>query len=291
MFFETALIAYLTDMIFGEFSLFPHPVVIMGHFIRGYEKILYKDSIFMGGIVTLLLTSITFYVATMIQNYIPDIFVAIIASTTIAGKMLSDAVREIIKSPNKIKYLVSRDTESLTSSDINKAAIETYAENLSDGVIAPLFYLILFGLPGALCYKAINTLDSMIGYRNKRYERFGKIAARIDDILNFIPARLTALLIAILFFSKSALIKFIKQGRQHESINAGYPIASMALSLKVKLGGDTSYFGKIKKKPIFGCGKEDISKEDILRALKLHNRINILIIAFLSLLIVKNYLK
>ena len=108
--------------------------------------------------------------------------------------------------------LVSRDTTTLSNSDVNKAAIETYAENLSDGVIAPLFYLLCFGLVGAFVYKAINTLDSMVGYRNTRYEKFGKFSARVDDVANYIPSRITALIIALLFFKK-AFWQFHKYGK------------------------------------------------------------------------------
>ena len=200
--------------------------------------------------------------------------------------MLYDSVKDIIEHPQNIKYLVSRDTESLSKSDINKAAIETYAENISDGVIAPLFYLLLFGLWGAFVYKAINTLDSMVGYRNERYEKFGKFSARLDDIVNYIPARITALL--IFFLSKGAVEttpykEIWKFGKLHESPNAGYPISAMALSLGIKLGGDTSYFGKMKSKPYFGEGREQIMTDDIKNALTLQPKLDIFIIIFLGI--------
>ena len=190
--------------------------------------------------------------------------------------MLYDAVKDIISNPKNIKYLVSRDTNELSTSDINKAAVETYAENLSDGVIAPLFYLLLFGLEGAFVYKAINTLDSMVGYRNARYEKFGKVSALLDDVANYIPSRITALLIALLFFSKEAL-GFYAYGKKHDSPNAGHPISAMALAIGVKLGGDTSYFGEVKKKAIFGSGKKEIAHADILKALSFSWRFDILL--------------
>jgi len=173
----------------------------------------------------------------------------------------------------------------LSDSDINKASIETYAENLSDGVIAPLFYLILFGLWGAFVYKAINTLDSMVGYRNERYEKFGKFAAKLDDVVNYIPARVTAVLIVLLKGRHLGLPlrKTWSQGSKHESLNAGYPISAMALSLGVKLGGDTSYFGKIKLKPFFGEGREIITQKDIQNALALQPRLDIFVIILLGL--------
>jgi adenosylcobinamide-phosphate synthase len=164
--------------------------------------------------------------------------------------------------------VVSRDTKDLSESEIYKAAIESYGENLSDGVVAPLFYLLLFGLPGIILYKTINTMDSMVGYKNKRYEKFGKVAAKLDDLANFIPSRLTALLIMIVAKQKP-LLGFYEDGKKHESPNAGHPITAMALALGVQLGGDTSYFGKIKHKPHFGKGREEITKEDVYKALEI----------------------
>ncbi len=293
MYFEVAFIAYIIDRFVGEFRFVRHPVVLMGDFIKLFEKLFYKDSIFRGSLLTLSLITLVFVVSFTIQNFLSEsvnyylgvIISGLIASTTIASKMLYDSVKDIIAHPQHIKYLVSRDTESLSSSDINKAAIETYAENLSDGVIAPLFYLLFFGLWGAFVYKAINTLDSMVGYRNEKYEKFGKFSARLDDVVNYIPARITAILILLL--SKGALAnapyqKIWKFGRLHESPNAGYPISAMALSLGIKLGGDTSYFGKMKSKPYFGEGRESITKDDIKNALSLQPKLDIFIILFLS---------
>jgi len=310
VYFEVALIAYIIDRFVGEFRFVRHPVVLMGDFIKLFEKLLYKDSVFRGALLTLSLVTLVFLVSFSIQNllsesvnyYLGVIISGLIASTTIASKMLYDSVKDIIAHPQHIKYLVSRDTESLSSSDINKAAIETYAENLSDGVIAPLFYLLLFGLWGAFVYKAINTLDSMVGYRNEKYEKFGKFSARLDDVVNYIPARITALLIFILLYrrgrfhidphnaqpqradieSTPTVFKIFKQGKLHESPNAGYPISAMALSLRIKLGGDTSYFGKIKSKPYFGEGRESITKNDIKNALSLQPKLDIFIIIFVG---------
>lgn len=281
MFFELTLIAYIIDRIFGEFNFvktYKHPVVFMGDFIKWYEKRYYKDSILSGIFLTITLLLLIFFIVYIVVNLIDNTFVlALFASTGIASKMLYDSVKDIITNPENIKYLVSRDTNDLTQSDINKAAIETYAENLSDGVIAPLFYLFLFGLYGLFIYKGINTLDSMVGYRNKRYEKFGKFSARLDDIVNFIPSRISAIIISLLFFSKKALKEFYSYGRKHESINAGFPISAMALSIGVKLGGDTSYFGKIKSKAYFGDGKEYIEKNDIKVALGLQKKIDIIV--------------
>ena len=292
MYYEVALIGYIIDRLFGEFEdvkFLKHPIILMGNYISWFQKKFYKDSIFRGMLLTLSLVSIVFVIS-YILSLLDNIFVqGFLASFTLSSKMLYDAVKGVISSEDinikreKISMLVSRDTSNLTNSGVNKAAVETYGENLSDGVIAPLFYLLCFGIVGAFVYKAINTLDSMVGYRNEKYERFGKFSARLDDVVNFIPSRITALLIALLFFSKKAFLEFRKYGKKHESINAGFPISAMALSINVKLGGPTSYFGKIKNKPFFGDGKNNIENEDVLKALSLRNRLDVFIVSLLIL--------
>ncbi len=288
MYLEVGLIAYLIDRVFGEFSM-KHPVVFMGEYIKWFEAKFYKDEVLRGALLTITLMLITFgvihsialYIGYMPNIYIQTLLFAIVASTTISAKMLYESVKDIIDNPENIRYLVSRDTKELSPSDINKASIETYGENLSDGVIAPLFYLMIFGLEGAFLYKAINTLDSMVGYRNERYEKFGKFSAILDDVVNYIPSRITALLIALLFWDKNALLKFYNFGKEHDSPNAGHPISAMALCIGVKLGGDTSYFGKIKKKANFGEGRVTIKTEDILKALSFQWRLDVLVIMML----------
>ncbi|AXX93498.1 cobalamin biosynthesis protein CobD [Malaciobacter molluscorum LMG 25693] len=292
MFYSVALIAFLLDKFFGEFEKLNinHPIIYIGNLIKFFENRFYKDSIFQGLLLTLFTLSIVFIVVYSISFIESIIIQGFLASFTLSSKMLYDCVLDVLKSKDieekkeKLSMLVSRDTKDMTNSDINKASIETYAENLSDGVIAPLFYLICFGLIGAYLYKAINTLDSMVGYRNKRYERFGKVSARLDDIANYIPSRITAILIAILFKSKKALKEFYQCGKKHESLNAGLPIASMAFAIKVKLGGPTSYFGKIKQKPYFGIGNEKIEDSDVYRALSFKSSLDIFIIIGLGVL-------
>ena len=285
MYIMLTLLAYLIDRIFGEFKYIKHPVVFMGDFIKYFESRFYKDSILRGALLTVSLLFIVFYITSSITYFISNVYVlAIIASTGIASKMLYDSVKDIVSNPQNIKYLVSRDTKELNESDINKAAIETYGENFSDGIVAPLFYLFCFGITGLFIYKAINTLDSMVGYRNERYEKFGKFSAILDDIVNYIPARITAIIISLLFFKISIIKKVFTYGKLHESPNAGYPISALGFCVGVKLGGDTSYFGKIKQKPNFSDGKENISKEDILNSLKLRVRFDIFIVLILVLL-------
>jgi len=277
----TTVLAYFIDIKIGEFGFRKHPVAVIGDLIAFLEKLLYKPSVFRGALLVFFTLFIVGGIAIIFQIYLdllPElvriVLTAFLASIFIAHKMLRDEVEKIAELESleekraAISMLVSRDTADMSESDVYKAAIETYAENLSDGVVAPLFYLLLFGLPGIVIYKTINTLDSMVGYKNERYEKFGKVAAKLDDIANYIPARLTALLI-MWRAKKRPLLDFFEDGKKHESPNAGLPITAMALALGVKLGGDTSYFGKIKKKAHFGSGKEVIVKEDVLKALQI----------------------
>lgn len=292
MFYSVALIAYVLDLVFGEFEklkFIKHPIILIGNYISWFQKKFYKDSILRGAFLTIS-TVLVVFVISYVLSLIDNVFVqGFLASFTLASKMLYDSVKDIVSSTDldvkkqKISYLVSRDTSEMSNSDVNKAAVETYGENLSDGVIAPLFYLICFGIVGAYIYKAINTLDSMVGYRNEKYENFGKVSAILDDIVNYIPARITAVLIALFFFSKKALLEFGKFGKKHDSLNAGLPISAIALGLGVKLGGPTSYFGKLKEKPFFGRGREIIENYDVLNALSIKRKLDIFIITVLIL--------
>jgi len=283
MYIQITLIAYIIDRVFGEFKFIKHPVVLMGEYIKWFEKTYYKDSVVVGGYLFLSLITMVGLISYII-SFLPYYIVAIIASSGIASKMLYDSVKDIIYNPSNIKFLVSRDTNNLTPSDINKAAIETYGENLSDGVIAPLFYLLLFGIVGLFVYKAINTLDSMVGYKNDKYSNFGKISAKMDDIVNFIPARITAYIIALLFLSFSSFKSIKEFAALHESPNAGYPISAIAGAIGVRLGGDTSYFGTIKHKPYFGYGTTHITTYHILKALSLQIRFDIFVIGSLFII-------
>jgi len=272
------IFAYFIDKFFGEFKFIKHPIILIGSMISFFEKKFYKDSILRGFVLVLFIV-LSIYTITSLLTYLLSLLIyplmiissSFIASIFIAHNMLYNAVKDIVTCSDKksaISMLVSRDTSNLSESDIYKAAIETYAENLSDGVVAPLFYLLLFNLPGLVVYKSINTMDSMVGYRNDKYENFGKVAAILDDIVNYIPSRITAVLIMYISSQKN-LFSFYKQGQKHDSPNAGHPITAMALALDIKLGGDTSYFGKIKKKPFFGKGREQINADDVKNAINL----------------------
>ncbi len=294
-----AIFAFLIDKIFGEFSFVKHPIAFIGDIIEFFENKFYKDSIFRGFLLVVFVlgiiggVSILIYIYLgMLNKYITIIVSSILASIFIAHNMLYRCVKEIPTCQDKkeaISMLVSRDTENMTESDIYKASIETYAENLSDGVVAPLFYLLLFNLPGIIIYKTINTMDSMVGYRNKRYEKFGKVAAKLDDILNYIPSRITAVFIMIASKEKK-IFAFYKDGKKHESPNAGHPITAMALACGIKLGGDTYYFGKLKEKATFGEGKKEIDSYDLNKALNFGKKVDKIILTTLILLyIITNY--
>ncbi|MFT5835764.1 MAG: adenosylcobinamide-phosphate synthase [Sulfurimonas sp.] len=278
-----ALIAYFIDRFFGEFNFIKHPIIIIGSIISFFEKQYYKNSVLRGLLLVLFVLGLVSFISIGIYLCLSElnetlniVISSFIASMFLAHRMLYDSVKEVLVSQNKreaISMLVSRDVNQMNGSDIYKASIETYAENLSDGVIAPLFYLLIFGLPGIIIYKAINTMDSMVGYRNEKYENYGKVVAILDDIVNYIPARFTAILIMFIFQQKN-IFSFYKNGSKHDSPNAGHPITAMALGLNISLGGDTFYFGKLKKKPYFGIGKKEIEKEDVKRSLSIRSKID-----------------
>ena len=288
-----ALFAYAIDKIFGEFRFIKHPIILMGELISFFENRFYSNSVIRGLFLVMfvlvcvsLISLITVYIFSVFGATIELILSSLLASMFLAHNMLYMAVKDVLNSSDKkksIAMLVSRDTQQMSDSDIYKAGIETYGENLSDGVIAPLFYLLIFGLPGIMIYKAINTMDSMVGYRNEKYENFGKAAAILDDVANLIPSRITAVLI-MLFSREKNIFSFYEYGSKHESPNAGHPITAMALFLDVKLGGDTYYFGKLKHKPYFGIGRDEIYSDDLLKSLSIKPKIDLLILVSLSLL-------
>jgi adenosylcobinamide-phosphate synthase len=199
----------------------------------------------------------------------------LLSSTTIAVRGLTDSAREVISAVRaghihearySLSMIVGRDTDRLGDKAILRASIETLAENFSDGIVAPIFYFVLGGLPLAMAYKAVNTLDSMVGYRNEKYINFGKAAARLDDAANYIPARVSGVLIVLsvaacrlfmranfsLMTGRVAFIMMVRDGRNHSSPNSGIPEAAMAGGLGVRLGGPSFYGGILVDKPYIG---------------------------------------
>ena len=184
-----------------------------------------------------------------------------------------------------VAQIVGRDPATLDEAGIARAAIESLAENASDGVVAPVFWGVLFGLPGIIGYKAINTLDSMIGHRNERYEAFGWASARIDDVANFVPARLTGLLFVLLAPRRSdAMACMIRDARAHRSINAGWPEAAMAGALGVRLSGPRIYHGSVADEPWLNEGAGDPAAATIVAGLRLYSRAMMLLAGCVALL-------
>jgi len=295
------LFAFFLDLAIGDPRWLPHPVRLIGMGISKMENFLRshfsKDEEKTAGIFLVIFIVIPAAIAAfLLQKVIlwctADLFMlagmivlVYLVSSTLAHRELRDSAKLVIESVRddaleasrrKLSMIVGRDTENLSQEGVLRATIETLAENLSDGVVAPIFYLVIGGLPLALAYKAINTLDSMVGYRNERYIRFGWASAKLDDIANYIPARITgALIVASAFvywlmkdshnslrITRHAWRTMRRDGRNHSSPNSGIPEAAMAGALGVRLGGPSTYGGVIIEKPYIG----DSISEDYLRA-------------------------
>ena len=182
----------------------------------------------------------------------------------------------------QVARIVGRDTSELSAQEVRTAALETLAENLSDGVIAPLFWLAILGVPGMLAYKMVNTLDSMIGYKTERYKDFGCWAAHIDDIANYIPARLTALLMVLphaMVSGQWSMITFVRHyGRHHASPNSGYPEAALAGILNCRFGGPHYYFGELFDKPFIGENERELTTDDMKKAVRVNRTAEVLMV-------------
>ena len=186
--------------------------------------------------------------------------------------------RSLEEGRRQVARIVGRDTSELSAQEVRTAALETLAENLSDGVIAPLFWYALLGVPGMLAYKMVNTLDSMIGYKTERYKNFGCWAAHIDDMANYIPARLTALLM-IIAAGKPQLTGFVwRNGRRHASPNSGYPEAALAGILNCRFGGPHYYFGQLFDKPFIGTNDRPLTTADMQTAVRINRTAEVLML-------------
>ncbi|WP_288876617.1 adenosylcobinamide-phosphate synthase CbiB [uncultured Fusobacterium sp.] len=288
-------IAYILDLILGDPHWFPHPVRFIGKLITMLEGLLYrfKCKKFTGGVLAVLTIAITFIVSFILAK-ISVVLEIFFLYTTLATKSLaSEGFRvckilvegDMEKAKKELSYLVSRDTENMNVVQITRSVLETISENSVDGVIAPMFFAFLgslfsidgvsLALPFAMGYKAINTLDSMVGYKNEKYMNFGTVSARIDDIANFIPARLSGgLIIPIAAFIlrydyKSAWRIFFRDRLNHFSPNSGNSEAAFAGALGVQFGGKTSYFGKIHNKPTIGDKLKNFGIPDVKKGIRL----------------------
>ena len=263
------LAGWILDLLLGDPQWLPHPVVWFGKAIAACEHKLnrghHRNA--KGAVVAICLIALVFALTWLVRywllslsSYLLLLFDAVIIFYCLAGTTLIREVHEVFyaldrsleEGRQQVARIVGRDTSELSAQEVRTAALETLAENLSDGVIAPLFWFALLGTPGMLAYKMVNTLDSMIGYKTERYKDFGCWAAHIDDVANYLPARLTALLM-ILASGKLNLLAFVwKNGPRHASPNSGYPEAALAGILNCRFGGPHYYFGQLFDKPYIG---------------------------------------
>ena len=291
---EAVLGGFVLDTLFGDPPWLPHPVVLMGKAISALEKRLRArmpqtpQGELLGGAVvaftlpvgTFLLTSLVCLGAAKLSPWLGLAVQTFWCGQALAAKGLAqestNVYRALIKpdlpaARKAVSRIVGRDTQNLTLEGVTKAAVETVAENASDGVIAPLLYMLLGGAPLALTYKAINTMDSMLGYKNEKYLYFGRAAAKLDDVANYIPSRLAALLwiMAAAFTrndAKGAWRIWRRDRRNHASPNSAQTESACAGALGVQLAGPAYYFGEYYPKPTIGDPLRPIEPEDILRA-------------------------
>ena len=288
------LLGWLLDFIFGDPSRLPHPIVWFGKMISWGEHRLNNGAHRMvkGAMMAICFILLVFFVVWGFKWLISNMILWLVLDTIIifyclAGTTLIREVREVFlaldrsleEGRRQVARIVGRDTSQLSAQEVRTAALETLAENLSDGVIAPLFWFALLGTPGILAYKMVNTLDSMIGYRTERYKDFGCWAAHIDDVANYIPARLTALLMVIAS-GKLSLLNFVwKNGRKHASPNSGYPEAALAGILNCRFGGPHYYFGELFDKPYIGENDRELTTADMRTAVRINRTAELLMLA------------
>ena len=297
-FFLSMLIALCLDRLIGWpdqlYRNFSHPVVGIGALISTADQILNRDNWpaavrKIAGVFFLLVIMTGLYlVCRLIVSGIPSSWAgigltAVLAWPFLAAKSLSDHVQAVAvnlqagdlpAAREAVSMIVGRNSEQLDQNAIARAAVESLAENTSDGVTAPLFWGVLFGLPGLVVYKAINTADSMIGYRTKKYQAFGWAAARLDDLVNLIPARLTGLMYVLLARAPlHALTVMVKDAPRHRSPNAGWPESAVAAALGIRLSGPRLYSGVASSDPWLNKAGRDPGPQDITAALQLYRRL------------------
>ena len=287
------LIGWVLDLLIGDPTWLPHPVVWFGKMIswgehrlnQGLHRML-KGALLAVGLILLIFLVTWLLHLLLVSDVLVIIFDTVVVFYCLAGTTLIREVRQVFLAVDRsleegrrqVARIVGRDTSELSAQEVRTAALETLAENLSDGVIAPLFWFALFGTPGMLAYKMVNTLDSMIGYKTERYKAFGCWAAHIDDVANYIPARLTALLM-ILASGKLRLLTFVlKNGRKHASPNSGYPEAALAGILGCRFGGPHYYFGELFDKPYIGEHDRLLDTNDMKKAVRVNRVAEILMI-------------
>jgi adenosylcobinamide-phosphate synthase len=273
--------AMLLDAALGEpdwlWSRMRHPAVLMGDAVRLLDKRLNSGANRrLKGVATAFTLSLGAVFLGWMLSFLGPVAEILICAILLAQRSLVQHVQDVadtlrLSLPEGraiLARIVSRDTSHMDQGQIARSAIESASENLSDGVIAPVFWFLIGGLPGLLFYKAINTADSMIGYRNEKYLEFGWASARLDDLLNFIPARLTGIMIVLLSNTWSKRTEIIEDAQRHISPNAGWPEAAMARALNVALAGPRSYHGEIRHLAwVNESARQDIGPREIERAI------------------------
>lgn len=305
---NVAIFAFIIDTIIGDPRSRFHPVVLIGKLISFLERLYYREAdgdqkkFLCGAILVLLVLFITYDVAAGIiylSYAIPwewgtMAIEALLLAFTISPKSLAKAGRgiyallltnELDKARKAVGWIVGRDTEELDESEVARATVETIAENTVDGVIAPLFFFVIGGVPLAFLYRAANTMDSMIGYKNEKYLYFGKAAAKLDDVLNYIPARITAVLFIISawllgFDFRNAMQMMRRDAAKHPSPNGGYAEATVAGALHIRLGGINSYFGKKSFRAYMGEAIERTAPKHIMESIRMMYTATVLFLIF-----------
>ncbi len=290
-------IGFLLDLLLGDPRWLYHPVRIIGNGISLAEKMLRalfpktkKGERIAGGVLVLIITgfSVALPLGILYLGYRWNFWLGLAVETfmcyqLLAARSLRDESKKVYdalktgdmeKSRHAVSMIVGRDTRSLTEEGVTKAAVETVAENTSDGIIAPLFYMMIGGAVGGFAYKAINTMDSMVGYKNEKYQYFGTAAALLDDVVNYIPARISGWLMILAAYllnmnGKNAKKIYLRDRTQHASPNSAHTEAVMAGALEIQLAGDAWYFGELHKKPYIGDPIRKVEPEDILRSHRL----------------------
>lgn len=282
LFIYALLIGFLLDCLLGDPLWLPHPIRLFGNSISFLTEKLNrgKHRKWKGTAMAFLLIVVTFgFLELIFWHFRNDEWVYLILGSVgvfygLANRSLIQESYKVISALEKygleagreqLSYIVGRETRQLNKQQIRTAVLETLAENLSDGVIAPLFFYVLGGVPFMLAYKMANTLDSMIGYKSERFRQFGWFAARFDDVLNFVPARITAVLMVVLSLSWRGLVYIFRYGRRHSSPNAGYPEAALAGILNCRFGGPNVYHGTLVEKPYIGSNDRIITNRDFYK--------------------------
>lgn len=293
-------VGWMLDALWGDPECVPHPVVYFGKLISRGEALLNKGThrMLKGALMAVTLiagTYLFFYVLIQLLDSLSFGVSLLVQAALIffglAGKTLRKEVYDVFmalehsldEGRRQVARIVGRDTMKLSENEVRKAALETLAENLSDGVVAPLFWLLILGVPGMMAYKMVNTLDSMIAYHSPRYLFFGRWAARIDDVANYIPARLTSFLM-LLAVGRIDLIPFVLRfGKKHASPNSGYPEAALAGILDCRFGGPHDYFGEVFYKPYIGTNERILTLRDARCAVSINRRVEVISVLLVAL--------